>query len=270
MTSHNGSSFRCLDFGTRTSELFRSLLGSQDFSDITLAGEEGVPVPCHRVVLSAGSTYFKRVLGGHREGAGSVVLLPGLRTGLLEGLLDFLYTGEARLEEGEVEEFLALARSLGVGGLEGQLVDSLARMEEAVARVKNGQAKNCQEDGCMSGHNSERCPPDDRSSPGYFNEGPLPEDREDHLQVRPDSGFSSARDQSQGPSRQGTTWGQDVASNHSQHDQNGTAVKSLDTLRLDLSHYQRYKDGGRCFCNICGKIMFSQSVLKSHMQIEHS
>ena len=272
MTSSNGSSFRCIDFGTRTSELFRSLLGSQDFSDVTLASEEGVPVPCHRVVLSAGSTYFKRVLGGHREGAGNVVLLPGLRTGMLEGLLDFLYTGEARVEEGEVGEFLALARSLGVGGLEGELVDSLARMEEAVARVKSGQARNCQEvseDGCVSGHTSDRCLPHERSSPGYINEQPLPEDREDQLQLRPDSGFSSPREQSHGPSSQGTRWRKDFASNHSQHDQNGTAVKSLDTLRLELSHYQRYKDGGRCICNMCGKIMFSKSVLKSHMEIEH-
>ena len=263
MTTLKGSVFRCLDFGIRTSELFRSLLLSPDFSDVTLAGEDCVPVPCHRVVLCAGSTYFSRVLGGQREGAGSVVLLPGLRAGLLEGLLDFLYTGKARLDQGEVGEFLTLARSLGVGGLEGELGDSLARMEEAVARVKKGQAKNCQE--VKDGFNtSEKFLPGERSLPGNFPEGPLQGDREDRedqlqLQLRPDSGFSSARDQPHGPSSQATRWEPDMSSNH-----------SLNTLRLELSHYQRNKDGGRCICNMCGKRMFSQSVLKSHIEIEHS
>jgi len=105
------------NFRLNTASSFKELRGDTDFSDVTLACEDR-SLTAHRVVLAAGSLYFRRVLRKlvHPH---PLVYMRGVRAASLEALLDFLYLGEASLgEEVELNTFLALARELEVKGLD--------------------------------------------------------------------------------------------------------------------------------------------------------
>lgn len=123
--------FQACDHPEFTTQVFKSALLSRDFSDVTLVGEEGVQLPAHKIVLSGGSTYFRRVLGLME---GTLVVLPDVSTENLTNLLTYLYTGQARVTGEAVEEFLRLARRLGVVGLEGGEDN---RLEVVLEEMKN-------------------------------------------------------------------------------------------------------------------------------------
>ena len=56
------------EFQASTTAFLSSIYSSNDFSDVTLLCEEFELVPAHRVILSAGSSFFENVLrnsGGH-------------------------------------------------------------------------------------------------------------------------------------------------------------------------------------------------------------
>ena len=110
------------DFQKYVGSAFKSVRSSAAFSDITLLFEDGgEPLGAHKVVLASGSSYFHHLLS---QGAGShphpLVVLGGLGRGEVEQVLDFLYLGEARVQQDTLTSFLAAAARLGVRGLQTQ------------------------------------------------------------------------------------------------------------------------------------------------------
>ena len=53
---------KCNDFKESTCTTFGSLRKDRDFSDVTLACEDGKQVEAHKVVLAASSPFFKDIL----------------------------------------------------------------------------------------------------------------------------------------------------------------------------------------------------------------
>merc|ERR1712129_627259 len=114
-----------IQYGEFQAELASSYAGlSQDtaFTDVTLACEDGSMLEAHRLVLATSTTFFLKVLGTVRH-PHPLVYMRGLPSSSLSSLLDFLYLGEARVEEEEVEEFLAMGEELG-GGIEESLQET--------------------------------------------------------------------------------------------------------------------------------------------------
>ena len=78
---------------------FRSSYQSREFSDVTLVSEDLALIPAHRLVLTAASTFFRTILGGHPSPQHPQPLVhlaaPNL---LLTSLLEFIYLGECRVE----------------------------------------------------------------------------------------------------------------------------------------------------------------------------
>ena len=107
------------DFESSLSSCYRSLRNGQDFTDVTLACEDGRQVEAHRVILSNSSSFFlgmlKRCQHPH-----PVIYMRGLNSSTLVALLDFIYQGEVSLEEGGLEEFLKLGQELKLVGLQGR------------------------------------------------------------------------------------------------------------------------------------------------------
>ena len=53
----------CWDkFKVSTSEAFKNLIKDTDFTDVTLACEDGKQIKAHKVILSACSPFFKDIL----------------------------------------------------------------------------------------------------------------------------------------------------------------------------------------------------------------
>jgi len=100
-----------------------------DFHDVTLVCEDNQLVPAHKVILSAGSSFFRSVLGQHLH-PHPLIYLRGVGGAEVGHLLDLLYTGEARVEEHLLPSLLTTATNLGVEGLEDTQLETTKTVED--------------------------------------------------------------------------------------------------------------------------------------------
>ena len=105
------------NFQDQATSTFRELRQCPDFSDVTLACEDGGEVMCHKVVLASSSLFFKRFFERQKP-PHPLIYMRGLTKDCLEALLDFIYLGEATIEKENLEDFLSLANELKIKGLE--------------------------------------------------------------------------------------------------------------------------------------------------------
>ena len=111
------------------SELYRNNL----LTDVTLVCDDKVKIFAHKIVLSAGSSFFRDffVTNVHEK---PLLYLKGIRQQHLLPLLQFMYNGEATIYEDILNEVLAAAQDLEIVGLKDQLAndytDDVARNEE--------------------------------------------------------------------------------------------------------------------------------------------
>ena len=88
-----------------------------DFSDVTLVCEDGMQVEAHKVILASSSTFFMNIL--KKNHPNPVIFMRGLNLAELMAVVDFLYFGEAKVLQENLDNFLVLAQDLGLEGLTG-------------------------------------------------------------------------------------------------------------------------------------------------------
>ena len=108
------------DFQTSVSKSFRKLRHEEEYSDVTLMGEDYQPLQAHRIILSSCSEYFKNVLCNSKTRSDPVLCLEGLMQSDLTNVLDFIYNGELQLYSDDLERFVKIAQRLKLEGLTGQ------------------------------------------------------------------------------------------------------------------------------------------------------
>jgi len=94
---------------------FESLLGENDFVDVTL-GVEGKRLSAHKMLLSACSPYFRELLKGN-PCQHPIIVLRDIRYTDLHSLLQFMYNGEVNVHQDQLNSFLKAAESLKIRGL---------------------------------------------------------------------------------------------------------------------------------------------------------
>ena len=104
------------DFKENVVISFAELRAHNDFTDITLACEDGKQVEAHKVVLASASPFFRDLLkkNGHPH---PLVYMRGLKSEDLLAMMDFLYKGETNVFQENLDSFLALAEELKLKGL---------------------------------------------------------------------------------------------------------------------------------------------------------
>ena len=113
------------DFESSSLDIIRNLWKDGDFSDVTLATDDGKVFRAHRVVLSLASSMLRNVLQKHDKCDGSFFLhMPDIDSGHLAGLLEFIYRGRCQVEQEMFEEFLNCGKALGIEHLVGYLQNS--------------------------------------------------------------------------------------------------------------------------------------------------
>ncbi|CAH1266274.1 KLHL24 [Branchiostoma lanceolatum] len=84
---------------------------AREFLDMVVE-VEGTQFPCHRAVLTT-TPYFKTMLSPNfAESNSNVVPLHGIDSSSFSKILDFVYTGEIRISEGDVQNILETAHML--------------------------------------------------------------------------------------------------------------------------------------------------------------
>ena len=96
---------------------FAELRGDKDLIDVTLACEDG-QLQAHKVILSSGSPFFKRLLEKmSNKHMHPFLFMRGLKARQLTTMVDFIYLGEVNIHEEDLDGFLLLAQELELKGL---------------------------------------------------------------------------------------------------------------------------------------------------------
>ena len=106
------------DFQENLNSAFGSLRNDQEFSDVTLACEDGTQIEAHKVVLATLSPFFMEILKRNKH-PHPLIYMRGVKAEELTATVDFLYYGEANVGQENLEAFLALAEELRLKGLTG-------------------------------------------------------------------------------------------------------------------------------------------------------
>ncbi|XP_068248453.1 transcription activator GAGA-like [Palaemon carinicauda] len=109
----------CLRWNNYQSTLqhvFYKLWQTGTFVDASLV-VEGRRIDCHKVVLSACSSYFEDILQEHSSQHHPLILLHDMPFKAVEALVAFMYRGEVNVSHTQLESLLQVAEALKVKGL---------------------------------------------------------------------------------------------------------------------------------------------------------
>ena len=123
------------DFKANVNSAFGKLRDDKEFTDVTLACEDGQQLEAHKVILIASSPFFEKILqdGKHPH---PLIYLRGFQSNDLVAILDFLYFGEANVYQENLDSFLAIAEELKLKGLTNQTSNDLLDLKETIENPK--------------------------------------------------------------------------------------------------------------------------------------
>ena len=104
------------DFHNNVITSYSELQETNDFSDVTLVGEDNHQIQAHRVILSSSSPFFKSILkiNNHFH---PIIYMRGLKGKDLVGIVNLIYQGEANIFQDDLQSFLTLAEELQLKGI---------------------------------------------------------------------------------------------------------------------------------------------------------
>ncbi|CAG2167966.1 unnamed protein product [Oppiella nova] len=108
----------CLKWNNHTNNMvkvFNQLLDDQNFCDVTLA-VDGAHLKCHKLVLSACSSYFKELFVSN-PCKHPIVILKDMRLDDIKAIVNFMYSGEVNVSQNQLAALLKTAEVLRVKGL---------------------------------------------------------------------------------------------------------------------------------------------------------
>ena len=136
------------DFRSNVSSAFRDLREDKDFTDVTLACEDGQQMDVHKVILVSASPFFKNILKTNKH-PHPMIYMRGLKSEDLVAVVDFIYKGEADVSQENLESFLSIAQDLQLKGLkQDQTKDaaenvSWGRFNDRLAEAKCPSKSQC-------------------------------------------------------------------------------------------------------------------------------
>ena len=117
----NTSEKLCLqwnDFKENINSAFGRLRDDKDFTDVTLACEDGQQGEAHKAVLIASSPFFLNILKRNKH-PHPLIYMKGVKSENLVAMVDFFYHGEANVFQENLDSFLVLAEEFQLKGMRG-------------------------------------------------------------------------------------------------------------------------------------------------------
>ena len=123
------------DFQENVNSAFGNLREDKEFTDVTLACEDGQQIEAHKVILAASSPFFHNLLNKNvKKHHHPLIYMKGVKFEDLCAIVDFLYLGEANVFQESLDSFLGIAEELKLKGLTGQTEDIDNKTETSSAR----------------------------------------------------------------------------------------------------------------------------------------
>ena len=104
------------EFDQCTSQAFKNHFNKEDFSDVTLACDDEKQIKAHKMILSACSPFFQKILLNNPHQY-PLIYLKGIKFESLKLILRFMYLGETKVSEEDLQSFLTAAEELKILGL---------------------------------------------------------------------------------------------------------------------------------------------------------
>ena len=106
------------DFQENLNSAFGALRNDRDLVDVTLVCEDGTQIETHKVILASSSPFFMEILKKNKH-PHPMIYMRGLKSDALVAIVDFLYFGEAKVNQESLDAFLGLAEEFKLKGLSG-------------------------------------------------------------------------------------------------------------------------------------------------------
>ena len=103
------------DFQDNVNSAFGSLHKENEFADVTLACDDGQQIEAHKVILAASSPFFQKLLRKNKH-PHPLIFIMGMKSEDLVAIVDFLYCGETRIHQENIDSFLAIAEQFELKG----------------------------------------------------------------------------------------------------------------------------------------------------------
>eukprot|EP00092_Neocalanus_flemingeri_P035855 GFUD01039037.1.p1 GENE.GFUD01039037.1~~GFUD01039037.1.p1 ORF type:complete len:274 (+),score=63.64 GFUD01039037.1:44-865(+) len=129
------------DFSSSVTKSFKKLLNDNNFSDVTLVCDDGRQMEAHKVILGSSSQFFQKILlrNLHQH---PLIYLTEVKYEQLKSLMNFIYIGETEVGNDDLENFMKIAKKLGIQGLvEHTLEISETDLDEASTATDTIQQK---------------------------------------------------------------------------------------------------------------------------------
>ena len=107
------------DFHSNVSRSFGLFRNESYLHDVTLVSDDYKHIPAHKLVLSASSEFFRNILQQTKHPQ-PLLCLDGVHSTVLQNVLDYVYAGEVRIYQEDLDRFLNVAQKLKLEGLNGQ------------------------------------------------------------------------------------------------------------------------------------------------------
>ena len=107
---------KCSDFLANVFSSFNNHHNSDLFTDVTLVSDDNKKIQAHKLILSAGSEYFRDVLSD-KSHPHPMLCLDGVSSEDLACIIKYLYVGEVSVPQSSLQKFLKIANKLKCFGL---------------------------------------------------------------------------------------------------------------------------------------------------------
>ena len=126
------------DFHTNVSNSFCLLRNEDYLHDVTIVTDDNEQVAAHKLVLSACSEYFKNIFKRNKS-PNLLLCLEGVNSDDLGNVLDYIYNGEVKIYQENIDRFLEVAQRLKLEGLLGNNEEEASKdFKEPIAEVDDG------------------------------------------------------------------------------------------------------------------------------------
>ena len=116
---------KCSDFLTNVFNSFSQLNSSDSFTDVTLVNDDNKPIQAHKIILSAGSEYFRNILSD-KSHPHPILCLDGVTSEDLARIIQYLYVGVVSVPQSSLPKFLKVANKLKCYGLNEEILPALS------------------------------------------------------------------------------------------------------------------------------------------------
>ena len=135
-------------FENNAATIFRNIYAEESFTDVTIACEDGKIVKAHKIVLSASSAVFNKILMQYSD-TNPVIYFGDTSYKHIEYILQYAYVGEVSVEESELQQFMATANKFRINGLysdqtqkvHSENLNDLDKEEESLKSIKDEEIK---------------------------------------------------------------------------------------------------------------------------------